>query len=386
MFAIINNIIYNSNDKIVTYRYAHLEFLEVVNKMSEERLSSHVKPGIFHRENYRPVFEDYKFKKNIDGELCIAPKENTELKYYNPFAHYPDILKDFLEIGNIISRRITDINELNYRYLEFKNDVLSFVSKYGLLGELNKKRKNMIVDESGKMNIVTDEGKRLKLLPYEKFIRPFICLEEDTVKESTLLPHKPFINPKTGELAIKEEAEIKYIGEPVKNLIRHIVDYYKCLERLQKFKRDRINPDEVYFEEEGHQLLWKEAIEISTLVSDINIKIAYEQGNWQFEFMTDFLPDSILIMAMEEKVYEKQPLIFCKNCGRIIIQRHPNQRYCGLDEGDQKYLCGNASRQKRQRERKKLVKKLLKEGNDSHEIASVTGAKIDSIERWKKEL
>jgi len=82
------------------------------------------------------TYSEYEYKKGNDGILYLTPTSESKVSVYDPMADLENLIVDALNVGRLAMKN-TDDNEM-------KEAVLSFVSKYGLLGFMTALPTNVI--------------------------------------------------------------------------------------------------------------------------------------------------------------------------------------------------------------------------------------------------
>ena len=110
-------------------------------------------------------YDSYEMKE-IEEKHYITPKENSKVVMYDPFDFSDDILVDILNVGRFVEKN--DIENA------IKN-IMEFVEKYGLLGELTYLPLNTDIVKQSKVylpagNLVSNR----ETLPADEYIELFL--------------------------------------------------------------------------------------------------------------------------------------------------------------------------------------------------------------------
>ena len=125
------------------------------------------------------VFSDYELFEDDQRHVYIRPSKGAVRKSpYNIFKYYPDLLKDFLDLGAILAKN----NANNWAAGELS---LPFIKRYGLLGCFWRYIQATVPDSKHRMKIVPIQSKAViagapnkALLTYLEYARPFFPLSD----------------------------------------------------------------------------------------------------------------------------------------------------------------------------------------------------------------
>lgn len=258
----------------------------------------------------------------IEDKHYITPKENAKVVLYDPFDVSDEILVDILMIGRTIEK-----NDI-----EFSNkQIIQFVNKYGLLGELTYLPLNNDILMQKRVYLPKDNlVSNKEVMPSDEYIELFLkCKKKQKVKIKK-------DEDDSIELSVENEANpILVIDRPAEYAVVFSKAYSECLVWIMHYARN------LY--------LTFEAIENYAKVEDAYTKQLYNNciGNFNpskiscrvlmgnkkddkpvLEWNFNSLKLAIDTMFALNETSERKTVKMCKHCGKPFASQNLKAEYC----------------------------------------------------------
>ena len=268
-------------------------------------------------------YDNYEIVK-YDNEFYIQPTADSDYKIYNPFDVSKNLLVDFLLIGREarLSHSSSDIYcELQSTEPTFQNMVLTFVKKYGLLGDITYSPMNNTFVTEGKVYI--QKPYNVQILSLEEYIKPFFKSVTNIDFNNKLTKQELFELYGDNNPYLDLDTDNIYglaFSKKYSEKIAFIITYARIL-------YDVFSNTEKYLAESSFD---KKAI-YSNLVSSFRpFGIGFELSlkdkailRWNFNSLKQAIE---LILALNETDDRKEVKI-CKHCGKPFIAKNLNAEY-----------------------------------------------------------
>ena len=169
-------------------------------------------------------YDSYEMKE-IEEKHYITPKENSKVVMYDPFDFSDDILVDILNVGRFVEKN--DIENA------IKN-IMEFVEKYGLLGELTYLPLNTDIVKQSKVylpagNLVSNR----ETLPADEYIELFLKCKK---KQKVVI--KKNAKGEILELSVENEMNpLAIIDRPAEYAVVFSRAYSECLVWIMHYAR-----------------------------------------------------------------------------------------------------------------------------------------------------
>lgn len=284
-------------------------------------------------------YNNYEFKQNPSGEAYIIPTETATFTMYNPFDVAEDLLLDLLKLGETALK--VESNSQEGDDLAFKNAIMVFVRKYGLLGLISASvyNRNIIGDEQ----MLLIEGNHLtkeKTMEGGKYIRQFIPFVEEG--EVEFKEYKNCIDVKKSEDSPKFYGKrpivmdlifSRFYGEQVKWITEFAKMMVQHFNQLLVFKNSSS-----YLTENVTIMAGKfQAEKIGFTINQLDkTSIA-----WQFDSLKTTIQTIYAFAVTDEKILLNR----CSHCNNIFMANSTREKYCSPS-------CRNCANVKKSRSRK----------------------------------
>lgn len=267
-------------------------------------------------------YSDY-HKVDIDGEYYITPKEPSKITMYNPFDFTDDILVDILTIG-------LDIKNTDMLFAEM--NVMNFVRKYGLLGELTYApvNSNLLIQQKVFLpsdNVVTEKEEQMST---EDYIKLFLkcpkrqrvnlnklsdgCIELTVENEINPIP---FIDKSSEYTAVFSRA----YSEKLVWIMQYAKDLYELFEAIENYNKVKdAYTKQVYDRRINNFNPSKIACRI---LMDPN-----KENPPAIEWNFNSLKLAIDTMFALNETSERKTVKMCKHCRRPFSSENLKSEYC----------------------------------------------------------
>ena len=267
-------------------------------------------------------YDSYEMKE-IEEKHYITPKENSKVVMYDPFDFSDDILVDILNVGRFVEKN--DIENA------IKN-IMEFVEKYGLLGELTYLPLNTDIVKQSKVylpagNLVSNR----ETLPADEYIELFLKCKK---KQKVVI--KKNAKGEILELSVENEMNpLAIIDRPAEYAVVFSRAYSECLVWIMHYART------LY--------LIFEAIENYSKAQDAYTRQRYDTRIKEFnpskiackilmgeskedkpviEWNFNSLKLAIDTMFALNETSERKTVKMCKHCGKPFSSENLKAEYC----------------------------------------------------------
>lgn len=267
-------------------------------------------------------YDSYEMKE-IEEKHYITPKENSKVVMYDPFDFSDDILVDILNVGRFVEKN--DIEDA------IKN-IMEFVEKYGLLGELTYLPLNTDIVKQSKVylpagNLVSNR----ETLPADEYIELFLKCKK---KQKVVI--KKNAKGEILELSVENEMNpLAIIDRPAEYAVVFSRAYSECLVWIMHYART------LY--------LIFEAIENYSKAQDAYTRQRYDTRIKEFnpskiackilmgenkedkpviEWNFNSLKLAIDTMFALNETSERKTVKMCKHCGKPFSSENLKAEYC----------------------------------------------------------
>ena len=267
-------------------------------------------------------YDSYEMKE-IEEKHYITPKENSKVVMYDPFDFSDDILVDILNVGRFVEKN--DIENA------IKN-IMEFVEKYGLLGELTYLPLNTDIVKQSKVylpagNLVSNR----ETLPADEYIELFL-----KCKKKQKIVIKKNAKGEILELSVENEMNpLAIIDRPAEYAVVFSRAYSECLVWIMHYART------LY--------LIFEAIENYSKAQDAYTRQRYDTRIKEFnpskiackilmgenkedkpviEWNFNSLKLAIDTMFALNETSERKTVKMCKHCGKPFSSENLKAEYC----------------------------------------------------------
>lgn len=267
-------------------------------------------------------YDSYEMKE-IEEKHYITPKENSKVVMYDPFDFSDDILVDILNVGRFVEKN--DIEDA------IKN-IMEFVEKYGLLGELTYLPLNTDIVKQSKVylpagNLVSNR----ETLPADEYIELFLKCKK---KQKVVI--KKNAKGEILELSVENEMNpLAIIDRPAEYAVVFSRAYSECLVWIMHYART------LY--------LIFEAIENYSKAQDAYTRQRYDTRIKEFnpskiackilmgenkedkpviEWNFNSLKLAIDTMFALNETTERKTVKMCKHCGKPFSSENLKAEYC----------------------------------------------------------
>ena len=267
-------------------------------------------------------YDSYEMKE-IEEKHYITPKENSKVVMYDPFDFSDDILVDILNVGRFVEKN--DIENA------IKN-IMEFVEKYGLLGELTYLPLNTDIVKQSKVylpagNLVSNR----ETLPADEYIELFLKCKK---KQKVVI--KKNAKGEILELSVENEMNpLAIIDRPAEYAVVFSRAYSECLVWIMHYART------LY--------LIFEAIENYSKAQDAYTRQRYDTRIKEFnpskiackilmgenkedkpviEWNFNSLKLAIDTMFALNETTERKTVKMCKHCGKPFSSENLKAEYC----------------------------------------------------------
>ena len=267
-------------------------------------------------------YDSYEMKE-IEEKHYITPKENSKVVMYDPFDFSDDILVDILNVGRFVEKN--DIENA------IKN-IMKFVEKYGLLGELTYLPLNTDIVKQSKVylpagNLVSNR----ETLPADEYIELFLKCKK---KQKVVI--KKNAKGEILELSVENEMNpLAIIDRPAEYAVVFSRAYSECLVWIMHYART------LY--------LIFEAIENYSKAQDAYTRQRYDTRIKEFnpskiackilmgenkedkpviEWNFNSLKLAIDTMFALNETSERKTVKMCKHCGKPFSSENLKAEYC----------------------------------------------------------
>lgn len=267
-------------------------------------------------------YDSYEMKE-IEEKHYITPKENSKVVMYDPFDFSDDILVDILNVGRFVEKN--DIENA------IKN-IMEFVEKYGLLGELTYLPLNTGIVKQSKVylpagNLVSNR----ETLPADEYIELFLKCKK---KQKVVI--KKNAKGEILELSVENEMNpLAIIDRPAEYAVVFSRAYSECLVWIMHYART------LY--------LIFEAIENYSKAQDAYTRQRYDTRIKEFnpskiackilmgenkedkpviEWNFNSLKLAIDTMFALNETSERKTVKMCKHCGKPFSSENLKAEYC----------------------------------------------------------
>ncbi len=376
------------------------------NNLGKAEVSEFIK-----KSDLRYKHKSYEIVDNIDGEPCITPSDDNDFEEYKLSDFFNTAYLDFIKLGQHLYSNLPTIDDVNMNYIDHKEDIINFVSKYGLFNLFTFNIDTMYTIDNITYVLpidkpAPDQNGKMQMIPMNKFARRYLCSEKP-------IHHHELLTPKAQHGKLPENHwQFKYYryGEPIRDLILNFLNYYYQIHSLIEIIQYKIDPWEYeYIDTElGNFTVYAADDVFATLrMNNFAMSVVYVNNSWKPIYISDFLLDNLLLITIE-KITTGKGVVKCKSCGRLEIRRHPNQIYCSkatvknykfgeegdyiVEEGEDydyqiKYKdCAEKSRQEKDRERKFTALNMIKRGKDLNTVATDSSISLERANKLNKVL
>lgn len=258
----------------------------------------------------------------IEDKHYITPKENAKVVLYDPFDVSDNILVDILMIGRMIERN--DIESSNKQIIEF-------VNKYGLLGELTYLPLNNDILMQKKVYLPKDNlVSNKEVMPSDEYIELFLkCKKKQKVKMK---------KDEDGsiELSIENEANpLLVIDRPAEYAVVFSKAYSECLVWIMHYARNLYLTFEAIenyakVEDAYTKQIYNNCIE-NFNPSKISCRVlmgAEKDDKPVLEWNFNSLKLAIDTMFALNETSERKTVKMCKHCGKPFASQNLKAEYC----------------------------------------------------------
>lgn len=258
----------------------------------------------------------------IEDKHYITPKENAKVVLYDPFDVSDNILVDILMIGRTIEKN--DIESSNKQIIEF-------VNKYGLLGELTYLPLNNDILMQKKVYLPKDNlVSNKEVMPSDEYIELFLkCKKKQKVKMK---------KDEDGgiELSVENEANpLLVIDRPAEYAVVFSKAYSECLVWIMHYARNLYLTFEAIenyakVEDAYTKQIYNNCIE-NFNPSKISCRVlmgAEKDDKPVLEWNFNSLKLAIDTMFALNETSERKTVKMCKHCGKPFASQNLKAEYC----------------------------------------------------------
>ena len=267
-------------------------------------------------------YDSYEMKE-IEEKHYITPKENSKVVMYDPFDFSDDILVDILNVGRFVEKN--DIENA------IKN-IMEFVEKYGLLGELTYLPLNTDIVKQSKVylpagNLVSNR----ETLPADEYIELFLKCKK---KQKVVI--KKNAKGEILELSVENEMNpLAIIDRPAEYAVVFSRAYSECLVWIMHYARTLY----LIFEAIENYSKTQDAYtrqRYDTRIKEFNpSKIACKilmgeskEDKPVIEWNFNSLKLAIDTMFALNETSERKTVKMCKHCGKPFSSENLKAEYC----------------------------------------------------------
>ena len=267
-------------------------------------------------------YDSYEMRE-IEEKHYITPKENSKVVMYDPFDFSDDILVDILTVGRFVEK-----NDIENAI----SNIMKFVEKYGLLGELTYLPLNTDIVKQSKVylpagNLVSNK----ETLPADEYINLFLKCEK---RQKVVI--KKNARGEILELSVENEMNsLAIIDRPAEYAVVFSRAYSECLVWIMHYAIT------LY--------LTFEAIENYSKVEDAYTRQIYDTRIKEFnpskiackilmgdnkedkpviEWNFNSLKIAIDTMFALNETSERKTVKMCKHCGKPFSSENLKAEYC----------------------------------------------------------
>lgn len=258
----------------------------------------------------------------IEDKHYITPKENAKVVLYDPFDVSDNILVDILMIGRTIEKN--DIESSNKQIIEF-------VNKYGLLGELTYLPLNNDILMQKKVYLPKDNlVSNKEVMPSDEYIELFLkCKKKQKVKMK---------KDEDGsiELSVENEANpLLVIDRPAEYAVVFSKAYSECLVWIMHYARNLYLTFEAIenyakVEDAYTMQIYNNCIE-NFNPSQISCRVLMgdkKDNKPVLEWNFNSLKLAIDTMFALNETSERKTVKMCKHCGKPFASQNLKAEYC----------------------------------------------------------
>jgi len=267
-------------------------------------------------------YTDYELRR-VDNITYITPTESSKVEMYDPFDVADNILVDILTIGK-------EINENNLELCEER--IMTFVKKYGLLGELTYLPLNTNIVAESKVylpsgNLVTNK----EIMPTGEYIELFlkckkrqkVTIEKNTNGEILKLSIENEANPL---MAIDRPAEYavvfsKAYSEAFAWIMYYARTLYRTFDAIENYTKVEDDYTKRFYDMHIREF---NPSKISCRVLTGNNKEDQPVLEWTF----NSLKLAIDTMLALNETTERKTVKMCKHCKKPFASENLKSEYC----------------------------------------------------------
>ncbi len=281
----------------------------------------------------------------------VRPARGAALSYYRPFDHYPEILRDYLELARDLSvdqpfvpGKTDEESKARIRARVSRNArrVIGFAERYGLPGTLWQCDPQI---DHGSIFVFDDQGRQKFFDDYRRiFVQSSIwslSLPTGPYKTATdLIDAKEFLGYFLADrLSISDALNfnkrfLRAYAEPVTSIERDSADALRIAEDWERYKKDGHQPEDSFVDRAGQvraPATWRQELTGGFGIGTrVGLAINLDAKRVRVDYRFSSLISALRIMFTLNAVSEGQQVRLCalSECGEPFIARNDRARYC----------------------------------------------------------